>query len=878
MHSDSNEHPGDEALSLYCSGRSDATTAATVGQHLAECATCRARLAALFAGSAADAPSAVTGTASACGTAASVPTGSPNATSTSSIIPSELTASGRYVDITELGRGGMGIVYRARDTMMDRLVVLKVVHKELLARSGASDRFLREIRSAARLQHPNVVTAYSADWLGDTLAFVMEYAPGDDLAKVVRTHGSVPVRAACYYAHQVALGLQHAHEKGMVHRDIKPSNLVLTRDGKKALIKILDFGLAKIVSEKGLDTGSTGDGAMLGTPDYMAPEQAMDAGRADIRADIYALGCTLYCLLSGGPPFRGSSLLELLQHHQSTVARPLHEVQQDVPAELSAVVAVMMAKKPEDRPQTPADVARALAPFVRAAPTASRVEPAIIEAAETQPPVANTITGSAQTLVAPDTKPVGEVWSSLEPAVPIALPDDDEAESSRTIKTKNSKPWFWPAVAIGVLVIGSVGIWAISGLMATAADGTLVVDANEPAAEVLIDGQVVAVTWDTNHHAELKLKPGKHTVEVRKSGFTTFGDNIAIVSGERKELVAKLVRSTAGKSGDKGGDNSAKGLVIITQPEHTFTPPGLSRWLVSHCVTPDGKYVLAGGDRVHIKLAVNTPLRMYEIATGQEVKTLPGNTCRIASIAVGPRGRVAASVTGGGPFGKQLRVWNLASGQQTHEFALPMGIGESDVAFNGRGEVLLCVQSEVVRKWDIGMGREVHTMVAKAHEKGGRGKRDVRCVRFSADRERVLTGLSNGTIVEWEVATGRDLNRYVGHITPIRDIYAAPDRKHIVSCSEGATLKVWEVEKTFPKLSIEVGAEPTAVSMSADGLFAVAGCENGEVRVFSASTGNECVRYRGHTAEITSVSFTPDGKRVISCGKDNALRIWKFES
>ncbi len=224
-------------------------------------------------------------------------------------LPPALAESPDYEVIKALGQGGMGVVYLARNRMMDRLEVLKVVNKALLDRPGALERFQQEIRSAARLLHPNIVAAHSVPRLGDLLVFAMEYVDGQDLSQVVKRRGPLPVTNATFYAHQVALGLQHAHEKGMVHRDIKPSNLMLAIEDKKHVVKILDFGLAKATSEKAADGGLTKSGQMLGTPDYIAPEQTLDAQKADIRADIYSLGCTLYFLLSGHAPFQGNSLI-----------------------------------------------------------------------------------------------------------------------------------------------------------------------------------------------------------------------------------------------------------------------------------------------------------------------------------------------------------------------------------------------------------------------------------------------------------------------------------------------------------------------------------------------------------------------------------------
>ena len=232
-------------------------------------------------------------------------------------LPPALADHPDYEVLRELGRGGMGVVYLARNTLMGRLEVLKVVVGDLIRLPEVLDRFLREIRSAARLHHTNIVAAYSAIRLGESLALAMEYVEGVDLAKLVKTSGPLPIAQACGLIYQSALGLQHAHEHGMVHRDIKPANLILARAGPRPVVKVLDFGLAKVSSEGRVDTSLTREGQMLGTPDYIAPEQIRDAQSADIRADIYSLGCTFYYLLTGAPPFSGNNLWDLYQAHLS---------------------------------------------------------------------------------------------------------------------------------------------------------------------------------------------------------------------------------------------------------------------------------------------------------------------------------------------------------------------------------------------------------------------------------------------------------------------------------------------------------------------------------------------------------------------------------
>jgi hypothetical protein len=256
----------------------------------------------------------------------------------------------------------MGSVYLAEHKVMERPVAINVVSRALLDNPDALRRFFAEVRAAAKLAHPNIVAAYDAEPAGDSHLFVMEYVEGVNLADYLAQHGPLPVALACRYTHQAALGLHHAHEQGMVHRDIKPANLMLTPKGQ---VKILDFGLARLSSEGSRRQGQTQVGAFMGTPAYVAPEQATDARTADIRADIYSLGCTLYCLLTGRPPFQEETAVLLVLAHLEKAPPPLRQVRSEVPQGLEAVVAKALAKELAQRFQTPLEFVRALAPFCK---------------------------------------------------------------------------------------------------------------------------------------------------------------------------------------------------------------------------------------------------------------------------------------------------------------------------------------------------------------------------------------------------------------------------------------------------------------------------------------------------------------------------------
>jgi serine/threonine-protein kinase len=317
---------------------------------------------------------------------------------------------GPYILKERLGEGGMGQVFKARHRSLDRLVALKVIRQEALTNPTTIRRFEREVQANGRFTHPNIVRAFDAGQSGGTYYLAMEFIEGIDLALLVKREGPLAVPRACDYIRQAALGLQHAHEMGCIHRDIKPANLVLTskpghepktvradearsasRDLLKSRVldeypwgnvKILDFGLTRLQcpDPDNLQMVLTQQGTVMGTPDFLAPEQAWDSTGSDIRADLYSLGCTFYFLLSGQVPFPGGSVPEKLIKQRKAQPEPVGKVRREqleaaregaspaggeqaaeVPANVIEVLQRTMAKQPDERYQTPAELARALA-------------------------------------------------------------------------------------------------------------------------------------------------------------------------------------------------------------------------------------------------------------------------------------------------------------------------------------------------------------------------------------------------------------------------------------------------------------------------------------------------------------------------------------
>ena len=543
----SSPHPTDPILRSYGLGKLDDGMAGVVDQHLSECPDCRRQVAAVSADSflnrvrgGRDQGPTVTHVPFEPGWTQGIkaaPTAPPPPADT---LPPGLADHPDYQILRELGRGGMGVVYLAHNSLMGRDEVLKVMSRHLVAKPGVLDRFLREIRAVARLRHPNIVAAYSAIRLGESIVFAMEYVPGYDLASLIKAKDPLPVANACFFAYQAALGLQHAHEAGLVHRDIKPANLMLSRDGNKTTVKILDFGLAKAGLEEGFDGGLTAVGQALGTPDYIAPEQITDAPSADIRADIYSLGGTLFHLLTKRPPFPSKTLYDVYQAHLSRDLDPLNLIRPEVPAELAALVTKMMAKERSRRFQTPREVAEALTPFFRkAAPIALVRRPETRPAPQPNPvPIPNPVPPPPAITheVAEDAEPKS-VWESL---IQVPIPDRLVAPAPPRVSFRPPR-WVYPAVGVGVLLIAIITAWLGGTTRVRTPSGTIVLENVPENADILVDGKKITATWPgLGQPIEIQALAGPHKLAVKKDGFQTFGEEVTIEAGQAAPIRISL--------------------------------------------------------------------------------------------------------------------------------------------------------------------------------------------------------------------------------------------------------------------------------------------------------------------------------------------------
>ncbi|MBB1483248.1 serine/threonine protein kinase [Tessaracoccus sp. MC1865] len=368
--------------------------------------------------------------------------------------------AGRYLLEERLGRGGMSTVWRARDQVLGREVAVKVV-AEMEDAEVTAERFRRETRVTAALNHPNIVTVFDAGVDNDRAFLVMELLPGSTLADELRTRGAFPFEEIRSIAIQVSAALGAAHHAGLVHRDVKPGNIARAADGA---VKVLDFGITHIIDEAVADSGSplTATGAVIGTAAYLAPEQARGM-RVDQRADIYALGCVLFALITGRPPFQGPTAVSTMMAHATEPVPNIQEARPDVPPQLAAIVAAMLAKDPEARPTDAATLEAALRAETSEAVTQLLPPPvvegehtAVVPAADLPAPMRAYPADAPGPVVAAPVVAPARAAVDPEGTDDDVLPMEEEEESSR-------RGLLIGLITLAVLLVVGFAWWLLSG-------------------------------------------------------------------------------------------------------------------------------------------------------------------------------------------------------------------------------------------------------------------------------------------------------------------------------------------------------------------------------------------------------------------------------
>jgi WD40 repeat protein len=840
----------------------------------------------------------------------------------------DLAGHARYRITRLLGQGGMGAVYEAEHRLMERTVALKVIRPALMADEGAVERFRREVKAAARLHHPNIVTAYDADQAGNTHFLVMEFVPGRSLAAHLRENGPLPVRQACDYARQAALGLQHAHEQGMVHRDIKPDNLMLTGDGQ---VKILDFGLARFAQAQAADIalqvpaalGSppgqlTAVGSIMGTPDYMAPEQAQDSRAADSRADIYALGCSLYQLLTGRVPFPKGDAVDKIRQHVKEEPEPLARQRPDVPRGLAAVVAKMMAKDPAQRYQTPAEVAEALRPFARPEEVRPRRRsrlPAVALALIVVGALAAGLvtyriqTTNGEVVIHTDDPEIEVVTRQGGRIVRIVNPrskqtwelDTDRYELSMadrpdglTIPLPDKEPFTLKRDGKGVLTVTRQPAAAAKGsgakdLASRASPSDALKRADVPADYLAFAARVaghdppaelVGVLGDTRF-----LTQGGYY-------FPAFShDGKLLAAADAADVV--LFDAAAGRPVRRlMGHGGEPRCLAFSPDDHVLASCGADgtvrlwdvesgkvrrRWDTGAegsavAFSPDGSTLAAyasGGKQ---------PV-LWDVRTGDERAVLRGHEDVVCGLAFHPDGTLIATGCADG----KVRLFEARSGdlKQTLEHPTLDPRGPVDrhrlvVAFSGDGKRLATGSDAEVRGWDCD-GAAVAAQPLWTAKTAAAG-----LLAFTADGTTLLTAPSwqrtqaYSSVVRWDARTGGEVGRFafpiwgtaiVWRLSPDGRWIAVPARfrVHVLDAATGQP-RLTPAGHTWGLLT---------VAYSPDGRILVSGDVNGEVRLWDAVTGRQLGVLTDNSSHVRAVAFSPNGRLLASAGWDGAARLWE---
>ncbi|WP_439621527.1 WD40 repeat domain-containing serine/threonine protein kinase [Gemmata sp.] len=725
-------------------------------------------------------------------------------------------ALGPYVLLEPIGEGGMGAVFKARHARLGRLAAVKVIRTGHLGTKNAVRRFVRELRAVARLDHPLIVRAFDAGEDRGEHYLAMEYVDGEDLSRAVARTGPLGVAEACRVAFQVTLALQHLYESGITHRDLKPTNLL--RDRATGQVKVLDLGLARVAPEMrgGDESGTmTQVGAVLGTPDYMAPEQALDSTKTDIRSDLYSLGCVLFFLLTGRPPFPGGTAVSKMLRHHDEVPPGVAELRPGVPPEVAAIAAKLLAKSPAARYQTPAELMQAIVAL-----------------------------------------------GSVPPA-PAPAPADAARTATEATEVLEGAPGDWRA-ELGSAVGGSAALAAPARLAPPlpAARGPVAFALAGAAATVAI---AALVTFGTGRGGPLAPADGPNpgaaqkaagAARARAEAFAAYrqglGTPAAVEAADRlKQLPSPLdaVRRPA-------GDGPA---AVLGQPG-AFHAGAVNHLALSR----DGKTLVSGGwDRT---------VRVWDAATLRPRRVLRGHADPVHSVAVSPDGtRVLGASAfeawhGGAGFERAARVWDAGTGTEVVAAGHDRGGWALSGAVTDKGLVLLG-RYAALDLWNVDRDERVWSQTDPGMDWAG-------ATVLSPDGNRVFTGGNYKNQVRvWDRATGNVLHRFDGHSGAVVRLAAHPDNARLASVGGDDSVRVWDYTAGKALRAVPVaGARPRGVAWTPDGAALVVGADDGTVRWYDPESNAELRRGTGHVGSVTAVAA--GGGAVFTSGEDGTVRKW----
>jgi WD40 repeat protein/serine/threonine protein kinase len=801
-----------------------------------------------------------------------------------------------YEILRELGRGGMGVVYQARQESLQRLVALKMILAGPHARSEDRERFQGEAQAIARLQHPNIVKIYEVGEADDRPYLSLEYVDGGSLAQRLKGTPQPPRHAAKLIA-TLATTMHAAHQQGIIHRDLKPANVLLqtTRETKNTknsaedqkyrtesdrsdysvvsfvpfVVKITDFGLAKR-----LEPGSkpARPDLAMGTPSYMAPEQ-MTAGADGLSAatDVYSLGAILYELLTGRPPFCGETASDTLQQVQSQEAVPVRRLQPRVPVDLETICLKCLLKEPGQRYATAAALADDLQRFLAGHPITARPTPVWERAAKwcrRKPAYVALLAVSAGALVI---LLAGGIWHTISLEQALRTADDLRVKAQTERDVSLAQQRLVREYVYGADVKLAQALWEHTDVR----QSRQLLEKYLPAPRQ--DDTFRDFTW---HYLWRQCHDDRLTITAHGGDVhhVTFSSDSRMLATASRDGTACLVNATTGEvqailrghtdevnwvsfSPDgrllaTASDDRSVRLWSVTDARVVDTLRGLGSAVVCAQFSPDGKLLATGGEDGRVKL--------WEVATRSERANLDVRGFRIEALAFSPDGQTLA----GGDKNRTVTLWDVATGHERTRLDANTDLIHS-VAFSPDGSLLAAGLADgKLKVWDA------HTWKPRlcwtAHPSC------IQAVAFTPDSRGLASGSDDSTVRVWDALTGQPRGLWRGHTDRVWSVTFAPDGHTLASASRDCTVKLWDATPHDGWQTIlHIGPPISAMAAFPDGKTLVVGRTNGFIEFWDATSGSMShSRAEKMDGPIETFAVSQDSKQLLATNDRGDHRLW----
>jgi serine/threonine protein kinase len=731
----------------------------------------------------------------------------------------------------------MGVVFKARHQRLGKVVALKILPPSFARRRDLVCRFRREVAVTARLSHPNIVSALDADEDRGVSFLTMEYIEGRNLHDVVMERGSLPIDQALDCVIQAARGLEAAHAQGIVHRDIKPGNMMLDASGT---VRVLDLGLARLVEAAASGgatlTALTQSGTYLGTAAFMAPEQAEDSHRADHRADIYSLGCTFYFLLTGQPPFGGTTVLKRLLAHSQEPVTPLRAARPDVPEALDAVYQKMMAKRPDDRPGSMTAVIERLESCRSSADESAQARSGLLTIAETV------------------MKRTGPRLDDHEPSIFLSL--DDAAAGVETD----------PDLSIRDLVFDyrtEVKPEPVPAPARRRFDRLAPRSRRRSAALALasVCALGAAVAGYFVLHPRSSTQPNTRAIPRPAMAEESRGAPAAAAAPAPEASPAPSPVAPTPTPTPTPATVAPKAVPVATfAGEARFK--GHTAALRAVAVTSDGRLALSAG--------LDGTARLWNVQTGEQVHQMVHKT-GVLDLAISPDGQFA--LTGARGTSTQsglLRLWSLNSGKMVHGAFERAHTGAiRAVAFLGEGRAVSGGIDGHLVAYDLQSGRRQRTYGPQPGPIHGR------TLAVFPDGRHVATAGGDKVVHVWDLNTGEESARWEGHTGVITSIALARDGSRAATAGGGGMVILWNVASGSPiqRFHVPEGEHGPSVAILPSGNVLAAGNTVGHLVEWDPGSGAPVRQANEPLVAHAALAALPDG-RILTADQDNIVRIW----